>query len=276
MLMTDIPSPLGDPAAAYEQYFVPILFRPGAQVLLDHARLQRGEHLLDVACGTGIVARMAAPLISPKGSITAVDINPQMLAIGQAATENSPNHAKIEWREGSAMLLPFQQLSFDVVLCQQGLQFFANIPRALGEMWRVLKPGGRVLLSVNQSLVDNPIFASINAIFHRHLEVPVLADGFHWKSSQSLDDLLQRAGFREISVEVVQVPVHTRSVDDFVRGMLTAATTIIPALASRQQSEQSDLLQRISSDMHDVLSPYATHTGLNFSVNVYLARATTA
>ena len=131
----------GNAPQAYERYMVPTLFTPWAQELLARAALHAGERVLDVACGTGIVARLAAQRVGPSGYVMGVDLNAAM--IETARTQTPPAGAPVEWREGDAHALPCADATFDVVCCQQGLQFFPDKPHALREMHRVLGPGGR-------------------------------------------------------------------------------------------------------------------------------------
>jgi ubiquinone/menaquinone biosynthesis C-methylase UbiE len=109
------------------------------------ASLRPGERALDVACGTGVVTRLAADRVGAAGKVAGVDINPGMLAV---ARENAPATSSIEWYEGRAEALPLAEATFDVVLCQMGLQFFPDKPKAVQEMLRVLVPEGRVLVNV--------------------------------------------------------------------------------------------------------------------------------
>ena len=133
-------------AAGHYEHTVGPRFERLATLLLDGAGVQPGERVLDVACGTGIVARLAAARVKPSGSVFALDINPAMLDIGRRlAVERG---LAIEWRLGDANALPFPEASFDVVLCQQGLQFFPDKAAALREMRRVVSSGGRIGLAV--------------------------------------------------------------------------------------------------------------------------------
>jgi len=122
---------------------VPALFAPGASQLLKRANPQPGERVLDLGCGTGVVARLAAPLLGSKGSVTAIDLSPTMLSVGWAAAENEG--LDIEWREGRAEQLPFADSSFELVVCQFALMFFADRVAALSEAYRVLMDNGRLL-----------------------------------------------------------------------------------------------------------------------------------
>jgi ubiquinone/menaquinone biosynthesis C-methylase UbiE len=114
----------------YERYLVPAIARLWAADLVERAAPKSGERVLDIACGTGIVARFAAATMGI-GHIVGLDINEGMLAVARSRSAGSGPH--IEWREASALDLPFPDNSFDLILCQLGLQFFPDQPRALRE-----------------------------------------------------------------------------------------------------------------------------------------------
>jgi SAM-dependent methyltransferase len=139
----------GNAAELYERYVVPYFLGPWAPGLVELAALQQGERVLDLACGTGVVARLAAPHVGATGHVTGLDLNAGMLAVARALPP--PSGASITWVEGSAIAMDLPDASFDVIISQQGFQFFPDQPAALREMHRVLVPGGRVLLSVRKS-----------------------------------------------------------------------------------------------------------------------------
>lgn len=120
---------------SYEQHMVPALFAPCAASLVAQAAPQPGERVLDAACGTGIVARLVAPQVGEVGRVIGLDLNPGMLAVARALPP--PSGALLTWQEGSLEALPFEDEAFDVVLCQQGLQFCPNRAGAVREMRRV-------------------------------------------------------------------------------------------------------------------------------------------
>src|SRR6185503_11434950 len=132
-----------------ERYSVRYFIGPWAPGLVALAALKPGERVLDVACGTGLVARLAATETGPTGQVTGLDINRNMLALARSLPP--PPGASVTWVEGDAGAMGFPDASFDVILCQQGLQFFPDKAAALGEMHRVLVPRGRVVLSVWKS-----------------------------------------------------------------------------------------------------------------------------
>src|SRR5947208_16222203 len=133
-------------AELYERYVARYVLGPWAPLLVDAAHVSGGERVLDVACGTGVVARIAAERVGPSGRVIGVDLNPGMIRVARSLP--APVGAPIEWLERSAVDLLLPDASFDVVLCQQGLQFFPDKLVALREMRRVLVHGGRLALSV--------------------------------------------------------------------------------------------------------------------------------
>src|SRR5262249_34449334 len=139
-----------NPAEGYESYMVPTLFGPCAKILLQAADPKPGERVLDVGCGTGIVAREIASRMGATASVTAIDVSANMLAVARAAS--SREGLTIEWSEGNAEQLPFHDDAFDLVLCQFALMFVADKAVALSEMRRVVTENGRVLISVWQGL----------------------------------------------------------------------------------------------------------------------------
>jgi len=119
----------GNPPANYERFFVPAIGAPLAKDLIRVAALRPGERVLDVACGTGVVARFASEQVGTTGTVVGLDVNPGMLAVARSAT---PPGMSIEWHQASAEGMPFPDAAFDVVLCQMGLQFMPNKQAALG------------------------------------------------------------------------------------------------------------------------------------------------
>jgi ubiquinone/menaquinone biosynthesis C-methylase UbiE len=156
----------GNAAELYERYAVPYFLGPWAPRLVELAAFQQGERVLDLACGTGVVARLAAPHVGVTGHVTGLDLNAGMLAVARALPP--PSGASITWIEGSAMALDLADASLDVIVCQQGFQFFPDQPAALREMHRVLVPGGRVLLSVWKSAGPDNI--AVGEALERHVD----------------------------------------------------------------------------------------------------------
>lgn len=148
-------------AEAYEELLVPALFSEWAPRVASAARIAAGDRVLDVACGTGVLARHVAERVLPGGSITGIDADAGMLAV---AARVAP---RVEWRQGKAEMLPFASGSFDVVVSQFGLTSFEDPRAALREMARVLVRGGRLALAVWDALPSCPAYAELTAIVDR-------------------------------------------------------------------------------------------------------------
>jgi ubiquinone/menaquinone biosynthesis C-methylase UbiE len=137
-------------AEIYEEFYLPALFLEWAPRMAAAAGVEPNQRVLDVACGTGVLARALAERVKPGGTATGLDINEGMLAV---ARRKAPG---IEWRHGAAESLPFDDAAFDVVVSQFGLMFFQDRTKAIGEMLRVLRPGGRLAVAVWDSLDRTP------------------------------------------------------------------------------------------------------------------------
>lgn len=148
-------------AEVYEEFFVPALFEEWTNRVVDAAGIQPGHKVLDVACGTGVLARTVANRVGPAGSVVGLDVNKGMLAV---AARIAP---EIEWRQGQAETLPFDDASFDAVVSQFGLMFFENRQAAIQEMVRVLRPGGRLAVAVWDSLDNTPGYAAMVKLLQR-------------------------------------------------------------------------------------------------------------
>lgn len=187
-------------AEIYEEFFVPALFRPWAPLLADAARIAPGQRVLDVACGTGVLAREAAKRAAPGGSVVGLDCNESMLTM---ARRQAP---AIEWKMGRAEALPFPDRSFDVVASQFGLMFFDDRAASLREMWRVLKPGGRLAVAVWDAVENSPGYAAMAALLER-LFGPRIARELHTPFSLG-DPHALRAAFDKAGIAEVRVSTH--------------------------------------------------------------------
>ena len=189
----------GDSAAAYERYLVPAIFDQFARDLVARAAPSQGERVLDVACGTGVVARHAAPLVAPSGHVVGVDVNAGMLAVAAATVSG------IEWVEADAAALPFADGSFDVAFCEQALMFFPDRAAALRELRRVLAPGGRVALSVWRGSEHNWVYEAVAAALERHAGPEagaMMRSPFPAWDAADLRGMLAGAGFRDVRMRL--------------------------------------------------------------------------
>lgn len=208
------PSFGGNPAENYQRFFVPVIGAPVADDLIATAGLRPGERVLDVACGTGIVTRLAAERVGAAGSVTGIDIHPGMLAVARSAT---PSGMSINWREADAESLPSPDSAFDVVLCQMGLQFVTGKLTALREMRRVLETGGRAVICVPGPRPS--LFAIMTDALARHVspEAASFVDRvFSMHDVDELTELMRSAGFRNVAVEAKPKSLRLPAPADFL------------------------------------------------------------
>lgn len=148
-------------AEIYDAFFVPALFGQFTDAVLDVAAVVPGQRVLDVGCGTGVLARAARDRVGPAGHVTAVDPNDGMLEVARRST------AEIDWRTGVAEELPAPDASFDRSISQFALMFFTDTAAALAEIARVTRPGGRVAVAVWDQLENNTGYARLAQLLER-------------------------------------------------------------------------------------------------------------
>lgn len=202
------------PPENYERFFVPYIGAPLADDLIDDAELKPGEQVLDVACGTGVVARLASHRVGPEGAVVGVDVNPGMLAVARTVHPTNPT---IEWHQASAERMPLPDERFDAVLCQMGLQFMEDPLGALGEMRRVLKEGGRLILNVPGPAPS--MFKVFARSMGRHIapEAAGFALGvFSLHDIDGIHGLMAEAGFPEARAAARTRTLHLPPSQDFL------------------------------------------------------------
>lgn len=258
---------MSNPAEGYESFMVPTLFGPWAAKLIQAADPQPGERVLDVGCGTGIVARQVAERLGGPARVTGVDISPHMLAVARASAAREG--AAIEWRQGSAEQLPFPDRSHDVVLCQFALMFCADRPGALSEMRRVVAADGRVLVSVWQGLDRHPFYQTLHDVIERRLGISALQDIFALGRADELRALAMGAGFQRVEIQSLSMEARFPDPDGFIAGEIDVDTAAIPAMQELDRKARQAIVAAITSDMklpldevtrdHHVVIPFHAH-----------------
>lgn len=201
-------------ADIYNDFFVPALFQEWASPVADAASIGPGQRALDVACGTGVLTREVARRFGPDGGAIGLDRNDGMLAV---AARSAP---AIEWRMGLAEALPFDDDSFDAVVSQFGLMFFEDRHKAIGEIWRVLKPGGHLAVAVWDSLERTPGYAAMTALLQRLFGNDVanaLRAPFVLGDPAALVDLFANAGIPDAGITTRTGTARFSSLADWVR-----------------------------------------------------------
>lgn len=250
----------------YEAELVGPLFRPWAELLLGRLAPVPGERLLDVACGTGIVARLAAERLGP-AAVAGVDLSPGMLEVARAAAP------AIAWREGSALELPLADgETFDLITCQQGLQFFPDRPAAVAQMRRALAAGGRLGVAVWVSADRIPAFRDLQQVAERQLG-PVEDARYGFGDAAALGALLEGAGLHDVGVEAVTK--RLRFADGMVFARLNAMALVGMSAAGKTMSAEARMaaVDAIAAASADVVRAYSGPDGFVYDITSNVATA---
>lgn len=220
-------------AENYERYFVPAIGGPIARDLVASAALKAGERVLDVGCGTGIVARLAAKALDGAGKVAGLDVNPGMLAV---ARDVMPESAGIDWYEANAEAIPLPDDSFDVVLCQMSLQFMPNRVKALREMRRVMTAGGRLVLNVPGPTPR--LFEIFADALVKHIDqeaAPFVHAVFSLNDANEIRQLASDAGFGHVSVAQAKKLLALPRASDFMWQYINSTPMVNPVSAATNE-----------------------------------------
>lgn len=234
----------GNAADLYEDVLVPTVFKPWAEDLVELADLRHGERVLDVACGTGIVARVAAQHVGTMGEVTGLDLNAGMLRVARSLP--APPGAPVTWIEGSALAMPLPDASFDVVLCQQGFQFFPDQRAGMHELKRVLIQGGRLLLSVWEG--ETPYTRAMWSAVERHAgpeAAATLRKSRACPDPETVRELMAQVGFRDARIRARTLTRRLPAIAGFVLRHL-AATPAASAIAALSEAARAALAEEVS------------------------------
>ena len=270
-MQLEVPSPVD----AYEAVFVPAMLDPLARASMRHIGARSGERILDLACGTGIMARRLAPALGRNGRILGVDVSPEMLAKARALP--APAGAPIEWREGDATALELPEGAFDLVVCQQSLQYIPAPAAALAECRRMLADRGRAVLSVWRALRHAPLFEALVDAEARHLEklgvtYEELAAPFRMDDAGALQALLEAAGLRQVTVAEIAIEARFPSAERFVEDVEIAYASVMPQFAEDPGALRT-FIANVERDMRSTVERYRDGAGVRFPMKAHIATA---
>jgi SAM-dependent methyltransferase len=252
---------------AYQRHLVPAIFTACADHLLDLAAVGPGDRVVDVACGTGIVARRAAARVGPVGAVTGVDVNDEMIAV---AREADPDGVA-RWERADAAALPVPDGDADVVLCQHGMQYLPDRPAALAEARRALRPGGRLGVAVWRSIEHQPGFAALADALER-VAGPAAGDimrtPFGGPDPDTLRLLMAGAGFADPHTRIGVITVRFPSPREFLVRQVSASPLVgvvgvLPA----------ERLAALEEEVERALAPFVDDDGVTFPMETWLVRA---
>jgi uncharacterized protein (DUF1330 family)/trans-aconitate methyltransferase len=239
------------PADIYDALFVPALFRQWGPVIAAEAGIGIGDSVIDVGCGTGVLALAALDLVGPEGKVVGLDPNPDMLDV---ARSKSP---RIDWRAGRAEEIPFADANFDAAVSQFALMFFEDRAKGLREMMRVLKPGGRLAVTVCGALDDSPGYAALADMLQR-LFGSAMADAFRAPftlgSAEILRHLCKEAGIEGGHVVRRQGTVRFASIES----MISTERACIWTLGGLLDDDQ---FKRLLKESERMLAPFVAGSG---------------
>jgi ubiquinone/menaquinone biosynthesis C-methylase UbiE len=251
----------------YERWLVGPLFRPWAEMALDELELSSGDRVLDIACGTGIVARVARERLGGAGYTVGVDVSADMLAVARAV------EPAIDWRQGNAGELPLRSgETFDVVVCQQGLQFFPDKPAAAAQMRRALTKGGRLAIATWRPDDEIPFFRELRRVAERHLGA-IADQRYSFGEAAPLEALLRDAGFHEVRSRIVSRTIHFGEGVPFLHLNTMALVGMSSSAKELGDQERKRVVEAIVSGSAPVLQPYTIGSGLAFELSTNLATA---
>jgi SAM-dependent methyltransferase len=258
----------GSSAEAYEKYLATAFGRWAGQ-LTAMAGIREGDRVLDVACGTGIVARHAARSAGASGRVTGVDINDDMLDVARAVS--AALVPGIAWRRGNAADLPFPAASFDAICCEQGLQFFSDPVKALCEMRRVAAPGARVAVSVCRPIRFAPAYVALADALDRHVGAAagaIMRAPFPSWDIGEFRALFDPASFDSVHVTLVVDALRYPTSAEFLRQEVSSSPLAPTASALTVQARDA-----IVRDLDAALSDYLDDDGVVCGVEAYVALA---
>lgn len=262
----------GGAPEVYERELVPAVFRVWAPILVELAQLRPSERVLDVACGTGVVARIAAKRVGPSGTVVGIDLNPGMLSVARSVeSPDSRSGGQLQWQEASADKLPFPDGSFNVVYCQLGLQFFADRPSALREMRRVLGTEGRLALMVWRGVHESPGFAVLADALQRHVgqaAAAIMRAPFGLSNADELEALVRAAGFQNVAIQQRSGTVRFPSVERFVLSYV-AGSPLAGPVSQADDAARAALI----TDVRNALGNFTSNDELAFPIAAHLLSA---
>jgi SAM-dependent methyltransferase len=249
-------------AAGYEDLLVPALFGQWTERVLDAAHLETGHRVLDVACGTGVLARNAVERVGRTGSIAGLDPAPGMLAV---AARLAPT---LEWRQGTAESLPYADDSFDAVVSQFGLMFFADRRKALQEMVRVLAPHGRLAVAVWDVLDNIPAYVAEVVLLERMVgtgAADALRAPFMLGARQDLVRLFESAEIPSVTIATHSGTARFPSAGTMVEADLRGWLPVMGVILTEEQ------IQRVLAEAESALGRYLTAEGnVTFDVSAHI------
>lgn len=259
----------GNSPAAYEEYLVPGFFKPWAEKLVSLAEPAPDSTILDIACGTGIVARTAANEVGSDARVTGIDINREML--GKASEMSEKSGLEVEWQQGDAIRLPFEDNRFDRIFCQQAMQFFTDPHKALMEMQRVMKSDGTLALNILRPIAYNPAYKILADCLDEHAgehAANMMRSPFPSWNQEMLRNMVNDAGFKKTHIQLEIISMRYPSPEEFLKREAESSP-----LAEEIESMESERRMALIGDLSTSLEAYIDDMGVVFPMETHMISA---
>lgn len=264
-------TPVTSVAAAYDRFMVPGLFAAWAHRAVEVARLRPGDSVLDVACGSGVVACEAAKIAGSSGRVAGVDIDAGCIEYDRERSRERGDG--IEWHCASALELPFGDSAFDACICQHGLQFFPDPVQGLREMRRVLKAQGRLVALTWGPLDQNSgHHVIVQALEKRGVDASAAKRSTSISDPDRLRDLAVQAGFNDASVKVETGRTNFESIDVFLEAQSKGSPSTRHAIALVPEADRPAFFEEVRA----ALQPYCENGTLKYPMRANVLTATRA
>ncbi|SDD29966.1 Methyltransferase domain-containing protein [Mucilaginibacter pineti] len=217
--------------------------KPFGDAIISALKIKDGDYVLDIATGTGEPGLIIAKL-TPNGKVIGTDLSENMLSVAleNAETKGIKNYETVA---ADVSELPFTDATFNTVSCRMGFMFFPDMNLAAKEMYRVLKPGGRIATSVWAGADLNPWVTTIMSIIQKHIELPAPLPGspgmFRCSKPGFIADIFKQAGFKNTSEKLISVKVDYKSFDRYWEMMLDVAAPIVAAMANADDATKATI-----------------------------------
>ncbi|GAA4745283.1 class I SAM-dependent methyltransferase [Flavisolibacter ginsenosidimutans] len=252
----------------YDTYLGPLFFEPYAINLASRLQNNHYQSILEIACGTGRVTKHLLPKLSAEGKLVATDLNEAMLTVSREKIKNP----RVEWKIADAQNLPFNDEEFDLVVCQFGVMFFPDKPKAFGEAFRVLKSAGMFFFNTWDRIEENALADVSHAVLKEFF--PDGSGSFMEKGPHGFYDtalitqLLQDAGFGQISIDTVRLVSTAATADECVNGILGG--TPLNVFLSERNADKEPIKKRLRDELQ---KRYGT-TNLQLPMQAFVCTAT--
>lgn len=254
-------------AEAYERFMVPGIFLRWTEYLIELAAPQPGEHVLDVACGTGIGARLAAHAVGSTGRVAGLDVDRGVIEVARKVTRGPAT--PMDWHCASALTMPFTDGEFDLCLCLQGVQFFPDRLAGLAEIRRVLRPSGRLVASIWAPLEFNKgHHAVVQALERQKVDASGAKRACSFADADDIRQIATRAGFTNIELRTEDGVSHFESIQAFIDGMTIGASTRHAVALLPEEGRD-----RFIKDVSTMLEPYLADGELAYPMRTHILTA---